>query len=133
MILQKPKRISLLLFVCIGVIPCIIFLVLFFGVFKGGTDFKRVQLVPRKVYSESILQRYKLEHFKLRGANYINAKSEGAAFNGDLHLKKMYTVKKFQGLFDRIITKGVHNLKRKGKKVIIDKKMQDALKALGYL
>jgi arylsulfatase A-like enzyme len=51
----------------------------------------------------------------------------------NLHLKKMYTIKKFQGLFDRIITKGVHNLKRKGKKVIIDKKMQDALKALGYL
>jgi arylsulfatase A-like enzyme len=51
----------------------------------------------------------------------------------NLYLKQMYRVKKFQGLFDSIITKGIHNLKRKGKKVIIDKKMQDALKALGYL
>jgi hypothetical protein len=76
------KRNPLLLLVCIGVVLCTIFLGLFFGVFKGGTDFKRVQLVPRKIYSQSILKRYKLEHFKLRGANYFYAKSEGAAFIG---------------------------------------------------
>jgi choline-sulfatase len=84
MILQKSKRNSLLFFVCIGVILCTIFLVLFFGVFKAAPDFKRVRLVPRKIYSQSILKRFKLEHFRLRGANYIYAKSEGAAFNGDL-------------------------------------------------
>lgn len=74
----------LLLFISIGVVLCAIFLVLFFGVFKAGPDFKRVQLESRGNYSQSIFKHYNLEHFKLRGANYFYAKSEGAAFNGDL-------------------------------------------------
>lgn len=82
------KRNSLLLSVCMGVILCTIFLVFFFGVFKSGPDFKRVQLTPRKIYSQNMLQHYRMKHFRLRGANYFYAKSEGAAFNGDLLILK---------------------------------------------
>jgi len=86
MILRRPNK--PLLLVCIGVILCIIFLALFFGVFKASPDFKRVQLPPRDFYSQSILQRYKLEHFKSGAANYIYSRSEGATFNGDLLIVK---------------------------------------------
>jgi choline-sulfatase len=82
MIMKKWNK--QLLWVCIGVILCAVFLVLFFGVFKASPDFKRVQLAPRDFYSQGILQRYKLEHFKSGGANYFYSRSEGASFNGDL-------------------------------------------------
>lgn len=82
MILKKWNK--PLLLVGIGVILCIILLVLFLGVFKAGPDFKRVQLTPRSSYRQRILQRYRLEHFQSRDANYIYSKSEGASFNGDL-------------------------------------------------
>jgi hypothetical protein len=51
----------------------------------------------------------------------------------NLYLRQMPRVRKFQGLLDSIIARGMLNLNKKGKKVIIDKKMQDELKALGYL
>lgn len=68
----------------------------------------------------------------LMGFEYYHLFTDPAEFN-NLYLKQMYRVKKFRSLFESIIAKGLHNLKRKGKKVILDKKMQDALKALGYL
>jgi arylsulfatase A-like enzyme len=51
----------------------------------------------------------------------------------NVYLKQMSRIRKFQGMFDRIIEKGIYNIKQKGKKVTIDKKMQDELKTLGYL
>ena len=62
---------------------------------------------------------------------YNLLKDPGETFN--LVLKQMHKIKKFRDLFDNIIKKGVYNLKRKGEKVVIDKKMKETLKTLGYL
>jgi hypothetical protein len=45
----------------------------------------------------------------------------------------MPKVKRFGDLFDQIIQKGFYHLKKKGKKAVIDKKMRENLKTLGYL
>jgi hypothetical protein len=62
---------------------------------------------------------------------YNLLKDPGETFN--ICLKQKHKIKKFRDLFDSIIEKGVYNLKRKGEKVIIDKKMQETLRTLGYL
>jgi|GEM_PF-1515978 len=62
---------------------------------------------------------------------YNLLKDPAETFN--LCLKQKHKIKKFRDLFDNIIKKGVYNLKRKGEKVVKDKKMKETLKTLGYL
>jgi choline-sulfatase len=47
--------------------------------------------------------------------------------------EKMTEINKHKSLFEQIIQKGMANIKNKGKEAILDKKMIEMLKALGYL
>jgi hypothetical protein len=87
-------------------------------------DKKIICGVPYKKVKKSALSAKKFEYYEL-------LKDPAETLN--LYLKQMPKVKRFGDLFDQIIQKGFYHLKKKGKKAVIDKKMRENLKTLGYL
>ncbi len=67
-----------------------------------------------------------------KGMELYNLKSDPGE-TIDLSEEYPHKIRKFLSLFNDIIKKGIASLKRKGKKVIIDKKFRKQLKTLGYL
>jgi arylsulfatase A-like enzyme len=51
----------------------------------------------------------------------------------NLYLRQLKRIKSFQNLFDQIVQMADDHLKNRGRNVILDRKMQEAFKSLGYL
>lgn len=51
----------------------------------------------------------------------------------NLYLRQLKRIKSFQGLFDQIVRRAVDHLKNRGREVIMDQKLRDAFRSLGYL
>ena len=72
------------------------------------------------------------EAIKSKTEEFFNLQSDpGETIN--LNQKQPHKLKKFQSFFNRIIKIAVESLRRKDKKVVIDKNFRKQLKSLGYL